>query len=195
MRPNLIDGELSKDGLDRLLAAQEQKRIPAENQRKEQATIVLGIDPGPVLTGWCEFDGAHVFRWGFDHNEEVRRWIRNGDFARTILAVEDMTASQRPFGNSIRDTLLWIHGRNGICAAWGNEETMHVISRTAVKLHLCGRLTGHGDSEVWKALVERFGRHTKKEPNPVTCVQGHARAALAVAVTVWDRLQAAGVTE
>lgn len=169
-----------------------QVAVEGEPIRMDEYTmIVLGLDPGPQQTGWCEFDGESVPRWGIDRNADILPMLSPEYDGATYLAVEDMTASQRPFGNEIRDTLLWIHGRNGICDIWDDDHTLYCISRTRVKLHLCGRLTGHGDSDVWKALVERFGRHTKKQPNSVTCVHGHARAALAVAVTVWDQLHGA----
>jgi hypothetical protein len=203
MRPELVTNQSAADGIARLLGDARRSAewrpgsvgpaaVEGDSVRtpptKASSMIVLGLDPGPKFTGWVEFDGECVRRWGIDKNDDIPFVLHQNRAHWSVLAVEDMTASQRPFGNEIRDTLLWIHGRRGICDVWNDDSTLYCVSRTAVKMHLCGRLTGHGDSEVWKALVARFGRHTKKQPNPVTCVSGHARAALAVAVTVWDRL-------
>ena len=203
MRPDLITNRSAADGIARLLGDARRSAewrpgsvgpaaVEGDSVRtpptKASSMIVLGLDPGPTQTGWVEFDGDRVLRWGIDSNHDIPHMIYQGNSRAAYLAVEDMAPSRMPFGNEIRDTLLWIHGRRGICDVWNDDSTLYCVSRTAVKMHLCGRLTGHGDSEVWKALVARFGRHTKKQPNPVTCVSGHARAALAVAVTVWDRL-------
>ena len=63
------------------------------------------------------------------------------------------------------------------------------VKRTAVKMHLCGRMQAK-DPNIRQALLDRFGpdaQGVKAKPGPLYKIHSHEWAALAVAVTYYDQ--------
>jgi hypothetical protein len=100
----------------------------------------------------------------------------------TLLAIEMIASYGMPVGRSVFETCVWI-GR--FVEAWRGRPALR-ITRLEVKTHLCHSARAK-DTNVWQALVDRFGTTgTKTQPGPLYGVRSHARAALALAVTAAD---------
>ena len=90
-----------------------------------------------------------------------------------------------PVGREVFETVYWI-GRFAQ-AAQPVEHTL--VSRGAVKMHLCGSKRAK-DSNIRQALIDRFGGSAaigrKADPGPLYGISGDVWSALAVAVTWYD---------
>jgi hypothetical protein len=86
-------------------------------------------------------------------------------------------------GAEVFETCVWI-GR--FMEAYGAEH-VHRITRGQIKTHLCHSMRAK-DANIRQALIDRFGKPgTKRYPGALYGVSGDLWAALAVAVTWWDR--------
>lgn len=149
--------------------------------------MILAIDPGTEQSGWCLFDGGRVIDSGVLPNAEML--LETTWSSAKTLAIEMVASYGMPVGREVFETVRWI-GRFQQC--WRNgdgPEAVRLVYRRDVKLHLCGSMKAK-DPNVWQALKDRLGEPgTKKNPGPLYGVQSHARAALAVAVTVYDQIR------
>lgn len=101
-----------------------------------------------------------------------------------ILAIEMVASYGMPVGREVFETVRWI-GR--FQQAWSEPEAVKLVYRQDVKLHLCKSVRAK-DANIWQALKDRFGEPgTAKNPGKLYGVKSHARAALAVALTVYDK--------
>ena len=145
---------------------------------------VLAIDPGPEKSAWVVWNGSEILGKGTQDNSELD--IHTRDFPDWDFAVIEMIASYgMPVGQEVFDTCVWI-GRfteqiiQGCCSP-------DYLFRKEVKLHMCNSLRAN-DSNIRAALIDRFGRPgTKKAPGILYKVNNDERAALAVAITWWDK--------
>lgn len=176
-------------------------------------TVILAIDPGPTESAWVLYD-THIqamIRWGKDPN-----WMRTGligwgkdpNWMLTGLigsgfhervAIEMIASFGMPVGAEVFQTCLLI-GR--LAQEWQfhcpdanpNCEEPDFITRVEVKKHLCYRTAGVNDAVIRQALIDRFGPGKDKAigrkatPGPLYGLSGDGWAALAVAVTMADRL-------
>lgn len=151
--------------------------------------LIAGIDPGPEESAVVLFDGGGIWRLWIGENEEVANELRHPYDNIQLVAIEDFAPYGQRIGHESIATIKWI-GRFIECAGTGGMN-VHAISRSTVKLHLCG-VKSVGDPQVRDALIERYGPGrkravgTKKAPGPLCGVTGHLWAALAVAVTAYD---------
>lgn len=144
----------------------------------------FAIDPGPAESGYVLYgDNGKVFEWGTLPNSEMLARIARGPGG---LPVIEMIASYgMPVGAEVFETCVWI-GR--FVQAYAAPGLVMRVPRMAVKMHLCHHNKA-GDSNIWKALVDRFGPPgTKKKPGTLYGIRAHARAALALAVYAGDTL-------
>ncbi len=143
---------------------------------------VLAIDPGPEESGWCLLgaDGVPTHA-GNDPNDALLGRLHTH---AADLVIEMVASYGMPVGRDIFATCVWI-GR--FQQATPEPERVTLTPRLDVKLHLCHSPRAK-DANVWQALVDRFGAPgTKKAPGVLYGITKHARAALALAVTHYDR--------
>ena len=148
---------------------------------------LLAIDPGPEQSAFVLL--------GPDFNRLQSGKLVNDDLAAMCcgeLLVEDrcvieMIASYgMPVGREVFETCVWI-GR--FMEAVGAHRCDR-LTRIEVKNHLCHSARAK-DSNIRQALIDRLGAPgTKKEPGPTYGISGDVWAALAVAVTWWDKQEA-----
>lgn len=146
--------------------------------------VILAIDPGTAQSGWVLFDGHRVHASGVEDNaaiiERIDRAARDGV---GTLALERFEARGMPIAEDSIETVIWT-GR--FQQAWHSPDSVRLVKRIAVKLHLCGTARAK-DPHVRQAVIDRLGgKGTKRDPGPTYGVASHAWSALAVAVTVLD---------
>lgn len=152
----------------------------------QPAVVILAIDPGPDQSGFCYLADGEVCASGVQTNPGILDMLCRGPSA-DVLAIEEVRSYGMPVGKEVFDTVRWT-GRYQ--QAWRDPEAVRLVPRLAVKLHLCHSVRAK-DGNVWAALLDRFGPvGTKAAPGKLYAVRSHARAALALAVTVSDQLAA-----
>lgn len=149
---------------------------------------ILALDPGPAETGFARYNGSKVLESGVLNNAQVLLQLRQDwSGCASEVAIEMIASYGMPVGREVFETCVWI-GR--FTEAWRSPDAVRLVYRKDVKLHLCGT-TRAKDPNVWQALVDRFGGEAavgrKAAPGPLYGVKSHARAALAVAVTAWEK--------
>jgi len=162
---------------------------------------ILAIDPGNTQSGYVvvEHDGEEIRRVleaGKIDNNDMRMLLKQKlyagckDFAIEMIAGMGMTVGQEVF-----DTCVWI-GRFWEAAMiifWQDGYDPKRIYRREEKLDLCGSLSAK-DANIRQALVDRyvpgqpnFGKGTKKNPGFFYGFSADMWAAMAVAVTYFDK--------
>lgn len=150
---------------------------------------VLAIDPGNIQSAFVLWDGEHILDKGDLPNEEIRLIIkRSGNLiCPPVLAIEQIKSYGMSVGESIFETCVWT-GR--FMQTWidAGENDLVRIPRLEVKVHLCKSARAN-DGNVRQALIDRIGEPgRKKAPGPTYGCSGDIWAALAVGVTVHDRI-------
>lgn len=147
---------------------------------------ILAIDPGTEQSGYCIYDEGRVYESGVLANADML--IRACQWPTQRLAIEMIASYGMAVGREVFETCVWI-GR--FQQAWRDPETVELVYRKDVKMHLCGT-TKAKDPNVRQALIDMFPRTgggktpqvgTKGQPGPLFGVSSHAWAALGVAVT------------
>lgn len=148
---------------------------------------ILAIDPGPTNAAFVVWDGERVLDKGIVPSERVLPIL--GTVGHECACVCEMIACYgMPVGAETFNTCVWI-GRY----VEKMQGQMALLTRLKVKLHLCQSARAK-DGNVRQALIDRFGAPgTKGNPGALYGVSSHAWAALAVAVTHYDTLQASGM--
>lgn len=143
---------------------------------------ILAIDPGPVESAYCVFDGERVVIAGKVPNDAMNTFCLSWHVENSGPAVIEMIASYgMPVGAEVFETCVWI-GRF-LERLGGNAER---VPRIKVKTHLCHSAKAK-DSNVRQALIDRIGPvGTKKDQGPCFGMAGDMWSALAVAVYAWD---------
>jgi len=160
---------------------------------------ILAIDPGNVQSGYVlvEHDGDEIRRVlevGKIDNIDVFRVLRKSiSFDGVDVAIEMIAGMGMPVGQEVFDTCFWI-GRfwevatlaRGVC-------NLKKIFRREEKLNLCGIMNAK-DANIRQALVDRYaprqpnyGKGTKKNPGFFYGFSADMWAAMAVAVTYFDK--------
>lgn len=177
---------------------------------------ILAIDPGSEETAWVIYDPERmvVHGKGKEDNQLVeaklkRRYPRLDKYVKVlaecgapldteevnslfydVVVVECPQPRGQPMYTQIVDTIRWIGRFEG---AYG--EDLVYWDRKDVKMCLCGRCAGVGDSNVRAAIISKFpqtggGRikqiGTKKEPGPLYGFAADKWAALGVALSWWE---------
>jgi hypothetical protein len=136
--------------------------------------MILAIDPGTTESGWCYFNGR-VCDAGIWPNAKMLGFVAT--YGDATLAIEMVASYGMAVGKEVFETVRWI-GR--FQQAWRDPEAVKLVYRQDVKLHLCKSVRAK-DANIRQALLDRFGKAGTKG------VTGHAWAALAVAVTTYDK--------
>lgn len=150
---------------------------------------ILAIDPGTVQSGWVNYFCGHVIGSGVMDNKELRRHIKEADWADT-LAIEMVASYGMAVGKETFRTVWW-SGR--FAEAWKEPDDVIEVYRADVKSHLCHSMKAK-DANIRQALIDLYGGSKeaaigkKATPGPLYGVTSHAWAALAVAVTAHARL-------
>lgn len=150
--------------------------------------MILGIDPGDVISGFAILDDKRLHEAGIVPNTELLELVKvwDGEIAIEMIASYGMSV-----GREIFDTCVWI-GR--FKQAYQEPHKVSLIFRRDIKIHICdnGRAK---DPNVRRALMDMWPATgggkvpvigTKDKPGPLYGVTEHMWAALAVAVTARD---------
>jgi len=143
---------------------------------------ILAIDPGTDESGWCILTDGIVSESGVMANNQLLAVVSGWDIYREdTLAIEMIASYGMAVGREVFETCVWV-GR--FQQAWREPESVKLVYRRDVKLHLCGTVKAK-DANIRQALIDLLGpQGTKKTPGATFGVKSHAWAALGVAVTV-----------
>ena len=160
---------------------------------------ILAIDPGNIESGYVvvEHDG-----------EEIRRVLEvgkvdNPDIFGVLctnitpdgvdVAIEMIAGMGMPVGQEVFDTCFWIGRFWELATTRRHIRHLRKIFRREEKLDLCGSPNAK-DANIRQALVDRyapgqpnFGKGTKKNPSFFHGFSADMWAAMAVAVTYFDK--------
>ncbi len=153
---------------------------------------VLAIDPGNEQSAYVVLYDDGSIEHGMGENKWILAllvdyWDR---WEGSQLAIEMIASYGMPVGREVFETCVWI-GR--FIERWAGPHTL--VYRQDVKLHLCGTARAK-DANVRQALIDRYGDSKQKAiglkatPGPLYGVKKDIWAALAVAVTYADTIQA-----
>ena len=138
----------------------------------------MAIDPGPKDGAYVVWDGQHILKSDTLPNPELLEYVVEWG---AKVAIEWIVGYGLTVGSETFDTCRWV-GRFEQAARGAT-----LLTRKEVKQHLCSN-TQAKDVHIRQALIDRIGPPgTKKAPGPSYGIVGHEWAALAVAVTWWDK--------
>ena len=157
-------------------------------------TVIIAIDPGPIHSALVVFDGRSVQQHYYERNHAILTRVHelSRDPLCGCVAVEQVRSYGMAVGAEVFDTVFWSGRYTQACAA---PDDVVMVPRLQVKLHLCMSPKAN-DGNIRAALIDRFGGKDaaigkKKTPGPLYGISGDKWAALAVAVTMADKLRAA----
>lgn len=159
---------------------------------------ILAIDPGNTKSGYVivEHDGEEIRRVleaGKIENPAVTDMLDRKLYANCIdVAIEMIAGMGMTVGQEVFDTCVWI-GRFWQTILWQTGYGPTRIFRREEKLYLCGRASAK-DANIRQALIDRyapgqpnFGKGTKNNPGFFYGFSADMWAAMAVAVTYFDK--------
>lgn len=145
---------------------------------------VLAYDPGNKETAWVLFDGTTVIDSGYVENSrayEPLSLLSKGE----QVAIEMIASYGMAVGAEVFETAVWV-GKIERQAEIMGLVTRRIF-RMECKMNLCHNSRAK-DPNIRQALIDRFGAPgTKKKPGPLFGISGDKWAALAVAVTFYDK--------
>ena len=156
---------------------------------------ILAIDPGNIQSGYVivAHDGQEI-RKVLDVGK-----VPNGEMYSVFfstydhLAIEMVAGMGMPVGQEVFDTCFWIGRFWEFATLYGVSHPPQKIFRREEKLYLCGRASAK-DVNIRQALVDRYapgepnyGKGTKKNPGFFYGFAADMWAAMAVAVTYFDK--------
>ena len=146
---------------------------------------IMAIDPGDKVSGWVLFNGSQLLGFGITDNYELMTFLREHVFPRpTYFVCEEIKSYGMSVGATTIETIHW----SGRFVQAVYPRKMGLIPRVDCKKHVCHN-GGAKDANVRQALIDRFGpQGTKRQPGVLYGVSKDVWAALAVAVTFYDRL-------
>ena len=160
--------------------------------------VILAIDPGNEKSGYVivEHDGEEirsVLEAGKIDNEELRHRLPEMVYGQGYDTVIEMIAGMgMAVGQEVFDTCVWIGRFQEIIFLSAGDEPVKIFRREE-KLDLCGSPNAK-DANIRQALVDRyapgqpnFGKGTKKDPGFFYGFSVDMWAAMAVAVTYFDK--------
>ena len=164
---------------------------------------ILAIDPGNMESGYVlvEHDGKEIRKVldvGKLPNEGIYKVLCQPYELPYVqpyehLAIEMVAGMGMPVGQEVFDTCFWIGRFWEFATLYGVSHPPQKIFRREEKLYLCGRASAK-DANIRQALVDRyapgepnFGKGTKKNPGFFYGFAADMWAAMAVAVTYFDK--------
>lgn len=169
---------------------------------------IFAIDPGTTQSGWVIYDSpAHaVVEKGVTDNHALLSMLEDAressasEGARIlsgcVMGIEMIASQGMMVGAEVFETVVWI---GMFMHAWqdGYDNVVRV-TRNQCKVHVCGSVKAK-DTNVRQALIDLFpatggGKKehqvgTAKAPGPLFGMNSHMWPALAVALTVHDKLK------
>lgn len=146
--------------------------------------LIIGVDPGPMLSSFVAFNGERVVFNREVHADQFLGFVAEHVQDRAVLAVEWIESFGMAVGQEVFQTVYRIGSLATIAKLERNP--VRLIPRRDVKLHLCNSSRAK-DKNVRQALLDRFGPvGTMKNRGPLYGISSHAWSALAVAVTAHD---------
>lgn len=167
--------------------------------------LIFAIDPGPTSSGWCiwdtDGDPGRVVESGDEANHDLARRVTQASVAYLCgdgwasdavhhLVIEQVMSYGRPVGATVFDTVFW---SGWFARSWtGDVSKVHRIPFIDVKMAICHDSRAK-ESHVWQAVRDMFPQTgggarpeigTTGQPGPLYGVSGHARSALALAITL-----------
>lgn len=147
---------------------------------------ILALDPGTTQTAWVYLVAGVPLSHGKWPNEDILAKVKASPLGDELLAVEAVASYGMPVGAEVFETVFW-SGR--FVQAYDGPHVR--VYRREVKLHLCAS-TRANDASIRCAILDRFGGKDaaigrKANPGPLYGIRADEWAALAVALTVWDR--------
>lgn len=159
---------------------------------------ILAIDPGNIQSGYVivEHDGEEIRRVleaGKIENPAVTDMLDRKLYANCMdVAIEMIAGMGMTVGQEVFDTCVWIGRFWEIALREGGYEPIRIYRREE-KLDLCGSPNAK-DANIRQALCDRyapgqpnFGKGTKKDPGFFYGFSADMWAAMAVAVTYFDK--------
>lgn len=153
--------------------------------------IVLGIDPGSTMSGWCAYDTdeKRPLVWGKSDNVLVRDTCAGYAKHGLPVIIEKMSGYGMTLGSELIEALEWTGEFRREAGAM-----LRRVTRRDVKLHLC-ETTKAGDAQVRDAIIQRYGGREraigkKKTPGPLYGITGDVWAALSICITWAEQREA-----
>lgn len=150
---------------------------------------VVGIDPGPVETALCVWDGKQILAaWKEPHDRALTLIANYKALHIDIAAVEILQCFGMGVGKEVFETAYNIGELRAECRHTGGGVEYVPVTRIQVKIYHChsARAT---DSNIRFALEDRFGpKGTKKNQGVMYPLVGSdMRSAFAIAVMIHDQ--------
>lgn len=160
--------------------------------------IYLGIDPGPVQSGWCLYEAGetrltgHVSGADVELNSRVLEMVDYMDVVQNLI-IEEPVNYGREMGGTVLQTMRWAARFE---QRWLDRMPESRITppevvwmpRPEVLLELIG--LRHGPKGACNAALRDMhpgAKGTKKEPGPLYPLKSHAWDACAVVVAYLER--------
>jgi hypothetical protein len=175
---------------------------------------ILAIDPGTTESAWVWLHNGIPSDYRKQDNAVMMDWLRRRTAMVTVI--EEIRSYGMPVGIEVFDAVRWT-GRFQE-ALENRGQAVHLMPRQTVKLHLC-RSPRANDPVIRQALIDRFGGSScihpgkacrkrknkshspacplchgsgmESEPGCLAGISGDIWAALALAVTFYDRSKGA----
>lgn len=149
--------------------------------------LVIGVDPGPVKSALCVWDGETPFHPVYSENADIYDDIPHLRFDQNdaVLAIE-RPICQKYSGVEVSDTAIQAGVFMGV---WGLNN-VHLITRSKIRWHI-GKTRKTNDSVVRRSLIDRIHPDYNLHHNPGV-LKGFKEdiwQALAVAVTCYDLIE------
>ena len=124
-------------------------------------TVILALDPGSTMSGWCIYAGKTPVLWGKAANAKLLDNSLYRGWTPRVVAIEAVVSYGQGFDKNLRDTIAWAgvfaYVRGGVDAVTGDANGVVWVTRQRVKLHLTGATQGVNDAVIRKALIDRYG--------------------------------------
>lgn len=157
----------------------DRRKIRGQKSGNEATMICIGIDPGPLKTGFVkiEYENARyvIFDKGVLENEAAIDWLKEQLRHKDAEVAIEFLQSYGIAGDSLFQTAAWAGEFRRVAKDFGVPVFFH--SRPKVASYITG--TKWKDSLVRAALIQRIGGTKKGEP--LHGVTSHILPALATA--------------
>jgi len=155
---------------------------------------LIAIDPGCTQSAYVLWDGVTILQRQKVDNVGLLYDLVGGLLQADEMVIEQIASYGMAVGAEVFETVYW-SGRFAQAFA-GRMKPVFRLKRLEVKMHLCHDSKAK-DANIRQAILDRFGGKSaigkKASPGPLYGVSGDEWAALAVALTFWDkRLRAVG---
>src|SRR3989304_5640798 len=159
--------------------------------------IIIGLDPGPeksALVGISTADGFPIIdSYQILPNEDAIVFLERDEIWHHLV-IEKIESMGMAVGRSTFDTVFFT-GRLYQALIGNFKDSISFISRREVKLHLCNSMRAK-DANIRQVLIDRFPATgggkvsqigTKKQPGELYGIKADMWAALAVAITWYEK--------